>query len=149
MYSNFWVKNWVRLGCLGGLHNPSRKILGVWSFTNKQKNNSGARQEQKIPAMHGHETAVWYAWGHHERRGRGGGHNEVRARLQVTLPLDKQPEALEHASRRRRVGVSGVRCFDRRGSRFLLLQMVHVLCISSARALPVVPARRYLPAKSV
>ena len=29
-----------------------------------------------IPAMLGHKTAVWYAWEHRERRGRGGGHKE-------------------------------------------------------------------------
>ena len=29
-----------------------------------------------IPALLGHKTAVWYAWEHRERRGRGGGHKE-------------------------------------------------------------------------
>jgi hypothetical protein len=26
--------------------------------------------------MLGHKTAIWYAWEHRERRGRGGGHKE-------------------------------------------------------------------------
>ena len=43
-------------------------------FTNKQKKMGKVRAD--IPAMLGHKTAVWYAWEHRERRGRGGGHKE-------------------------------------------------------------------------
>ena len=43
-------------------------------FTNKQKKMGKVKAD--IPAMLGHKTAIWYAWEHRERRGRGGGHKE-------------------------------------------------------------------------
>jgi hypothetical protein len=43
-------------------------------FTNKKKKKDKVRAD--IPAMLGHKTAIWYAWEHRERRGRGGGHKE-------------------------------------------------------------------------
>ena len=53
---------------------PAAKFGVFGYFTNKQKKKDKVRAD--IPAMLGHKTAVWYAWEHRERRGRGGGHKE-------------------------------------------------------------------------
>ena len=45
----------------------------VTLLTSKKR---GGKVRADIPAMLGHKTAVWYAWEHRERRGRGGGHKE-------------------------------------------------------------------------
>ena len=64
---NFWGS---KISRIGGFAQPQPQKFG--SFTDIQK-TSGGKARTKIPTMPGHKTAVWYAWKHHERRGKGGG----------------------------------------------------------------------------